>query len=45
MYEITVRHIHCGMEKIIFGYSIHNAFKRNGMDANLWSVIDMEYVD
>lgn len=45
MLRMTVEHRYCGFTKVIEGYSIADAFKKNGLDLNVWSVIEMEKIE
>lgn len=45
MYEFGIRHKHCGMTTIIFGYNYADACRRAKKDPTLWEVDYQEYVD
>lgn len=45
MYEFDIKHKHCEMTKIIFGYNFEDACRRAKIDANIWIIIDQEYID
>ena len=45
MYELVVEHKYCGFTKTIEGMSIVDAMKKNGLDINVWSVIEMNKLD
>lgn len=45
MYEIKISKPETGENKLIFGYSLSNAFRRAKLDSSEWEVLYMEYVD
>lgn len=42
MMQYTIQHKHCGMIKVIEGYTIWDAFRSFGINPQLWSVISFE---
>ena len=44
MLRFTVEHKHCGVRKVIEGYNVFDAFRRNGLDLNIWIVMDTEKI-
>ena len=38
----TVEHKYCKMTKKIEGENVFDAFKKNGLDFNIWTVINIE---
>ena len=45
MYEYYVESIYTGEEKIIYGYTVEDAFRRAKLAPIEWGVVYMEYVD
>ena len=45
MHEFGIRHKHCDMTTVIYGYNVHDAFRRAKEDPTLWEVDYQEYVD
>lgn len=45
MFKFTVEHKYCGFTKKIEGNSIADAMRKNGLDINVWSVIEMEKIN
>lgn len=39
---LTVEHKYCGFTKKVEGENIYDAFKKNGLDLNIWKVIEVE---
>ena len=42
--KFTVRHNYCGMTKTIEGFNVYDAFKKNGLDIKIWTVINVENI-
>ena len=40
--RFTVKHNYCGMIKIIKGANVYDAYKKNGLDIKIWTVINIE---
>lgn len=45
MYEFGIRHKHCGLTTVIFGYNYADACRRAKTDPALWEINYQEYVD
>ena len=45
MYEYDVANIYTGEQRIVFGYSVADAFRRAGLAPIEWGVLRAEYVD
>ena len=44
MMKYTIKHRHCGMTKVIEGYTIWDAFRSFGIDPKMWEVISSEEI-
>lgn len=44
MTQYTVEHKNCGYIKVIEGYDIYDAFKKNNLQSNMWTVIKAEEI-
>lgn len=42
MLKVTVEHKNCKMTRVVEGENVYDAFKKNGLDLNTWTVIDIE---
>ena len=45
MYEFGIRHKHCDLTTVIFGYNYTDACRRAKTDPTLWEIDYQEYVD
>lgn len=46
MYEFEIKNINTNDTRIIFGYTLSDAFRRNpDLDDSEWECIDIEYID
>lgn len=45
MYEYDVENIYTGEKRIVFGYTVADAFRRAGLAPIEWGVLHAEYVD
>ena len=42
MMTFTIKHKYCGMTKIVEGYNVFDAFKKNGLDLEIWEITTQE---
>lgn len=42
MLNFVIKHKYCGMTKVITGYNVWHALKENGLDYNVWTVVNVE---
>ena len=43
--EFRIQHKYCGCERVITGENVYNAFKTNGIDLTVWTVIEVTEID
>ena len=42
MMSFKIEHKYCGFTKTIEGNNVYDAFKKNGLDLNVWTVKNVE---
>ena len=42
MMTFKIRHNYCGMETYIIGDNVYDAFKKNGKEFHIWTVVSVE---